>query len=108
MLKSIRIENPVSDCRFTTTNRAKRFVAQGRAVWAEPGVSIRFIPSDHRHASAQKSADATRYWYERAAHTGLAQLSELANLPMVTPGVLLGFGKRKGASRHTFFANRGL
>lgn len=52
--------------------------------------------------------DTTRYGYERAAHAGLAQLSELANLPMVTPGVLLGFGKRKGASRHTFLANRGL
>jgi hypothetical protein len=106
--KTIRIENPVSGCGFTSKNRAKRFVAQGRAEWVEPGVSIRFIPSDHRHASARKSADATRYWYDRAARTGLAQLSELANLPMITPGLLLGFGKRKGASRHMFQANQGL
>lgn len=108
MRKHIRIDNPVSGCGFTSKNRARRFVAQGRAEWVEPGVSIRFIQSDHRHTSAQKSADTTRYWYERAANTGLAQLSELANLPMITPGVLLGFGKRKGASRHTFLANRGL
>jgi hypothetical protein len=108
MLKSIRIENPVSDCRFTNKNRAKRFVAQGRAEWVETGVSIRFIAADHRHRAAQVSVDTTRYGYERAAHAGLAQLSELANLPMVTPGVLLGLGKRKGASRHTFLANRGL
>jgi len=106
--KNIRIENPVSDCRFTSKNRAKRFVAQGRAEWVEPGVSIRFIHSDHRHGSARKSVDATRYWYERAANTGMAQLSELANLPMIAPGVLLGFGKRKGASRHSLVALRGL
>jgi hypothetical protein len=107
MRKNIRIENPLSDCRFTSKNRAQRFVAQGRAEWAEPGVSIRFIESDHRHRSAQKSADATRHWYERAAHTGMAQLSELANLPMVRPAVALGLGRRKGASRHTFLATEG-
>ncbi|HLI83860.1 MAG TPA: hypothetical protein VKV17_08075 [Bryobacteraceae bacterium] len=52
--------------------------------------------------------DTTRYWYERAAHTGMAQLAELANLPMVAPHVLLGMGKRKGASRHTFLAAQAL
>jgi hypothetical protein len=108
MPKVIRIENPVSDCRFTSKNRAKRFVAQGRAQWVEPGVSIRFIPSDHRHGSAQESADATRYWYERAANTGMAGITELANLPMIAPGVALGIGRRKGASRHTFLATQGL
>jgi hypothetical protein len=61
MLKSIRIENPVSGCRLTTKNRAKRFVPQGRAVWIEFGVSIRFVASDHRHRAAQESADMTRY-----------------------------------------------
>ena len=107
MPKAIRIENPVSDCRFTSKNRAQRFVAQGRAEWVEPGVSIRFIQSDHRHCSAQKSLDATRYWYERAANTGMAGLTELANLPMVAPGMALGLGRRKGASRHTFLATEG-
>jgi hypothetical protein len=108
MRKNIRIENPVSDCRFTSSNRAKRFVAQGRAEWVEPGVSIRFIQSDHRHGSAQKSADTTRYWYQRASGTGMATLSEMANLPMVAPAVALGFGRRKGASRRTFSATQGL
>ena len=102
MRKNIRIENPVSDCRFTSINRAKRFVAKGRAVWAEPGVSIRFIQSDRRHTSARTSVEATRYWYERAASTGMATLSEMANLPMSAPAVAMGFGRRKGASRHTF------
>ena len=108
MRKNIRIENPISDCRFTSKNRARRFVKQGRAEWVEPGVSIRFIQSDHRHGSAQKSADATRYWYERAASTGVARLSEVAGLPMIAPGVAMGFGRRKGASRHTFLASQGL
>ncbi len=107
MRKNIRIENPVSGCGFTSRNRAKRFVAQGRAEWVEPGVSIRFIPLDHRHTSAQASVDATRYWYERAAGSGMAGLTELANLPMIAPGMALGLGRRKGASRHTFLANSG-
>jgi hypothetical protein len=102
MPKSIRIENPVSDCRFTSKNRAKRFIAQGRAEWVEPGISIRFIQTDHRHQSAQESADATRYWYQRATSTGLATLAELASLPMIAPGRALGFGRFKGASARTF------
>ena len=104
----VRIDNPVAGCGFTSKNRARRFVSQGRAEWLEDGVSIRFVEPDHRHASAQKSADTTRYWYERAANTGLARLHELANLPMVAPAVVLNLGKRKGASRHTFLATQGL
>jgi hypothetical protein len=107
MRKNIRIENPISDCRFTSRNRADRFVAQGRAEWVEPGVSIRFIQSDHRHCSAQKSVTETRYWYDRASSTGMATLSEMANLPMVAPAVAMGFGRRKGASKRTFSATSG-
>jgi hypothetical protein len=107
MRKNIRIENPVSGCGFTSKNRAKRFVAQGRAEWVQAGVSIRFVQADHRHISAQKSADLTRYWYERAANSGIAQIADLANLPMIAPAVMLGIGKRKGASRHTFLATQG-
>ncbi|MCX6629262.1 MAG: hypothetical protein NTW28_16720 [Candidatus Solibacter sp.] len=107
MRKNIRIENPVSDCSFTSKNRASRFVAQGRAEWVEPGVSIRFIQSDHRHGSAQKSAEATRYWYQRASNTGMATFSEMANLPMVAPAVALGFGRRKGASKQISLMTQG-
>jgi hypothetical protein len=107
MRKNIRIENPVSGCGFTSKNRAKRFVAQGRAKWVQAGVSIRFVQSDPRHISAQKSADLTRYWYERAANTGMATLSEMANLPMIAPAVALGMGRRKGATRHTFLVTQG-
>ena len=110
MRKNIRIENPLSGVGFTTRNRAKRFVARGLAEWIEFGVSIRFLrdPRDHRESAARKQVDTTRYWYERASHTGLAQLTELANLPLVAPHVLLGMGRRKGASRHTFLAVQGL
>ena len=104
MRKNIRIENPISDCRFTSRNRAKRFVAQGRAEWVEPGVSIRFVQSDHRHGSAQKSVDHTRWSYDRAANTGMAQIVELANLPMIHPAQFMGVGRRKGASRGVFMS----
>ena len=108
MQKPIRITNPVSDCPFTSRNRANRFVSKGRAEWVEYGVSIRFVESDHRHGSAQKSVDETRYWYDRAAGSGMARLGDLANVPVIAPAVLLGLGRRKGASRHTFLATQGL
>ena len=107
MRKNIRIENPVSGCGFTSKNRANRFVAQGRAEWVQAGVSIRFVQSDHRHTSAQKAVDQTRWSYDRAAHTGMAGIGELANLPMIQPAVFLGIGRRKGATRHTFLATQG-
>jgi hypothetical protein len=52
--------------------------------------------------------DATRYWYDRAANTGMAQVADLANLPMIAPAVFMGIGRRKGASRHTFLSTHGL
>ncbi len=104
MRKNIRIENPLSGAGFTSTNRAKRFVARGLAEWSELGVSIRFLrdPRDHRDEAAQRQVDATRYWYERASGSGMATAQEMANLPMVAPSVAMGVGRRKGASRHTF------
>ena len=110
MRKNIRIENPLSGSGFTSRNRAKRFIARGLAEWVEFGVSIRFLrdPRDHRECATAKQVDATRYWYERASHSGVAQFGELANLPVVAPGILLGIGRRKGASRHTFLAANGV
>jgi murein DD-endopeptidase MepM/ murein hydrolase activator NlpD len=108
--KNIRIENPLSGSGFTSRNRAKRFVKHGLAEWVEFGISIRFIrnPRDHRDQSARQNVAAAPYWYERAAHEGIAKAAELANTPVVAPGVLLGLGKRKGASRHTFLAAKGI
>lgn len=109
MRKNIRIENPIAGAAFTSLNRARRFVKRGLAEWVAPGVSIRFIrdPRDHRDA-ASPIKEATRYWYERSVETGIAQLAALANTPVVAPSKLLNLGKRKGASRHTFLATRGL
>jgi hypothetical protein len=105
--KDIRIVNPVSDHSFTSRKRALRFIKQRRAEWVEHGVSIRFIDGHRKHVLAQQSANATRYWYERAVWSGFARYAELANLPMVAPAVALGIGKRKGASRHTFLSTQG-
>jgi hypothetical protein len=108
--KSIRIDNPLSGPGFTSRNRAKRFVKHGLAQWAEFGISIRFIrdPRDHRDQSARQNVEVKPYWYERAAHTGIASPAALANTPVVASGILLGLGKRKGASRHTFLAAQGI
>ncbi len=59
-------------------------------------------------APCPSSAMSSRQEYDRAARTGMARIAELANLPMIAPAVLLGLGKRKGASRHTFLATQGL
>jgi hypothetical protein len=101
---------PVSDTGFTSKNRAQRFVTNGLVTWSEHGVSIRFLrdPRDHRDRSALKQAAATRCGYDRTSNCGMATLTELANLPMIAPAVVLGLGKRKGASRHTFVASQGL
>jgi len=107
--KNIKIENPIGGSGFTSLNRARRFVKRGLAGWIEPGASIRFVrdPRDHRDA-ASPVKEATRYWYERSVQTGLAHVTALANTPVVALSKLLNLGKRKGASRHTFLATRGL
>jgi hypothetical protein len=107
MQKAILILNPVSACRFTTMNRAKRFVKKRRAEWVAPGISIRFIETSSNHRAAQRSADRTRLGYDCAAAEGKAKIQQLANLPMVAPAMFLQLGKRKGASRHTFLAAQG-
>ena len=79
----IQIENPVSACHYTSGNRARRYIAQGRAIWVKPDNTIRFIPGDHRHQAAKSSTDSTRHHYDRAARGGLATIAEVANLPVV-------------------------
>ncbi len=100
MRKNIRIENPISGTGWTTRNRAKRFIAKGIAEWAEFGVSIRFTRAgDHQSHSVRRVVDATALAYDRVAGTGMAQIEDLANLPMVNPGRLLGCGRNTGVSR---------
>ncbi len=108
MRKNIRIENPISGTGWTTRNRAKRFISKGIAEWVEFGVSIRFCRAgDHQSCSVRRVVDETALAYDRAAGTGMAQIGDLANLPMVAPGMFLNLGRRKGASRHTFLATQG-
>src|SRR5262249_18802107 len=107
MRKVIRITNPGEGVGFTSRQRAKRYVSNGSAEWVQYGISIRLVRSSHQVQSGQRSIDRTRDGYERASSTGMATLSELANLPMVMPAAVLGIGKRKGATRHTFVASQG-
>jgi hypothetical protein len=73
-----------SQTTASSRKRALRFIKQGRAEWVERGVSIRFIDGHRKHVLAQQSANATRYWYERAVWSDFAPYAELANLPMVS------------------------
>jgi hypothetical protein len=95
----IRIENPAAGCGFTSLNRARRFVRKGQAEWAEGGASIRFLESDHRHQSAQRSESETRMGYESAVGEGIAQLAALRKVPILMPSLALGVGRRRGATR---------
>jgi len=108
--KNIRITNPVSGPGFTSLNRAKRFVKHGDAEWVQSGISIRFLrnPCNRRDHSVLRNAGAAPYWYDRASREGIARIDALANTPVIAPARLLGLGKRKGASRHTFLATQGL
>jgi hypothetical protein len=52
--------------------------------------------------------EGTALSYDLAACTGMARLGDLANTPVVPAALLLGLGRRKGASRHTFLATQGI
>jgi len=107
--KVIRIINPVCGNPFTSLNRARRFIATGRAEWAGASrSSIRFLSGDHRHRAAQSSATATNVGYALASNQGIARIGELVHVPVVAPAMLLGLGRRKGATRHVFLAAAGL
>lgn len=72
--------------RFTTRNRARRFIRDGRAEWIEINVSIRFVPSHHAHKSAQVSEHEmlmgrTAYAYDRIGRPLTRQ--ELRGIPFV-------------------------
>lgn len=108
MRKNIRIENPVAGEGWTSSNRAKRFVAKGVAEWVRFGESIRFLrQGDHQTHSVRRVVDETAMAYDRAANGGMATLDELRNLPLVRPAVALGIKHPKGATRHTFLATQG-
>lgn len=103
---TVRILNSVTGCGLTSRKHAERYIRRGMARWVEDGRCIEFLArcDDHRQSSVEHSL---QLGYDRAAGTGMAGLTELANLPMINPGVVLGIGRRKGASRHTFLASKG-
>ena len=106
MRKNIRIENPVSGCEFTSKKSANCFVAQARAEWGE-GREIDPVRSvgPSAQASAQKAVDQTRWSYDRWRVPALPQFAEMVSCPRIAR--VLGLGRRKGASRHTFLATAG-
>ena len=105
----IRILNPASGRGYTSRKCAERYVRRGVAEWAKDNSGrdcLKFLERGAIASIVGRSV-ARETGYDRAAHTGMARLPELASLPMIAPGVVLGFGKRKGASKHTFVMSQG-
>lgn len=102
----VRILNPASGRGYTSRKCAERYVRRGVARWVRDNSGrdcLEFVVGSAVTAIIAASV-ARETAYDHAAHTGMAQLSELANLPMIAPAVAMGLGRRKGASRHTFLA----
>ena len=105
----VQILNPASGRGYTSRKCAQRYVRRGVARWAKDSHGrdcLEFVTGSAL-AAMVAAAVARENAYDRAARTGMAGLTELANLPMVAPAVALGLGRRKGASRHTFLATQG-
>jgi len=105
----VRILNPASGRGYTSRKCADRYVQRGVARWAKDNSGrdcLEFVTGGAIAAIVARSV-ARETTYDRAAHTGLATILELANLPMIAPSVALGFGRRKGASKHTFLTTQG-
>jgi hypothetical protein len=84
--RTIRITNPVSGSGYTNRNRAKRFVASGRARWVGPS-TIEFVLGDPRHQAAKHSARTTEIGYDRVDR--VLNTREMANVPIIAPWKLL-------------------
>jgi hypothetical protein len=104
----VHILNPASGCGYTSRKCAERYVRRGVARWVKDNRGRDCLEFVAGGAAARIAASVARETaYDRAVRTGMATLAELASLPMIAPAVALGFGRRKGASRHTFRATEG-
>jgi len=105
----VRILNPAAGCGYTSRKCAERYVRRGLARWVKDSGGRDCLEFVERGpiATIVAASVARETAYDRAAHTGMATLSELANLPMIAPGVALGFGRRKSASKDVFLTIQG-
>jgi len=106
----VRILNPASGRGYTSRKCAERYVQRGVARWVKDNSGrncLEFVAGGAIAAIIAASV-VRETAYDVAAHTGMAQIADLANLPMIAPAVFMGIGRRKGASRGTFLATQGL
>jgi hypothetical protein len=107
----VRILNPASGRGYTSRKCAERYVRRGAARWVKDNSGrdcLEFVAGGDAIAAIIAASVARETAYDVAAHTGMAQIADLANLPMIAPAVFMGIGRRKGASRSTFLATQGL
>jgi hypothetical protein len=91
--RAVRILNPASGSGWTSRRRAREYVRQGRAQ-ERPDGSIEFIGSDPQCMAVRLSAEND---YDRAAHSGIADVESIRNLPVVGPVERLLTIKRRRA-----------
>lgn len=97
----IKILNPPQGTRsFTSLPRARRYVRQGRASWADhTHESITFVEHDPRHQAVARRVDETGLGYKVASETHESEYSRLrrmiANLPMSRPEIGMGMGQTR-------------
>jgi len=109
----VRILNPIAGRGYTSRKCATRYVQRGIARWAKDGHGrdcLEFLAEGFAaivKASVKRVVDHTVLAYDRAASVGMARMGDLANLPMVAPGVLLGVGRNTGARRLSFTSPQG-
>jgi len=105
----VRILNPAAGRGYTSRKCAERYVRRGVARWVKDSngrACLEFLAISPVSAAVARSV-ARDAAYDRVIHTGLATLEQMAALPMISPGVALKCGRRKGASRRTFRATEG-
>lgn len=83
MSRTVRIVNSAGRDSRIRRKAALRLVARGVARWLDIG-TIAMIENDHRVRSGMTSA-ARSSEYDRAAHSGLADIDAIRHVPVVGP-----------------------
>lgn len=80
----IRIENPSpGGAVFTSLARAREFDEDGRAIFDEKTLTLRFLDDDHRHISVQRDGHL-KCGYDRDVETGfMLDKQQLAGVPVM-------------------------
>ena len=92
--RAVRIQNPAGGSGYTSRKSAEHLVSRGRARWLDIS-TIAMVESDPRHQAAERCARSC-HEYDRAAHSGIASVEAIRNLPVAGPAERLLTERRRG------------